>query len=77
MDSELNIHYLNGGFNGTIQYIDDDAELVGGDWNMTFIIFHILRTKTSQVTKSYFSEGFTPPTCELMLMLLCYMVVLD
>ena len=31
--------------------------LVGGDWNMTFMTFHILGISSSQLTKSYFSEG--------------------
>ena len=31
--------------------------LVGGDWNMAFVTFHILGMSSSQLTKSYFSEG--------------------
>ena len=38
--------------------------LVGGDWNMTFI-FHLLGMSSSQLTNSYFSEGFKPPTISI------------
>ena len=33
------------------------SELVGGDWNMTFIFPEILGMSSSQLTNSYFSEG--------------------
>ena len=36
--------------------------LVGGDRNMTGLFFHILGMSSSQLTNSYFSEGFKPPT---------------
>ena len=39
---------------------------VGGDWNMTGIIFPSeLRISSSQLTNSYFSEGLKPPTSVL------------
>jgi hypothetical protein len=31
--------------------------LIGGDWNMNFMTFHILGMSSSQLTNSYFSEG--------------------
>ena len=46
--------------------------LVGGDWNVNFMTFHILGFSSSQLTNSYFSEVLKPPTryvlCEFMFM---------
>ena len=40
-----------------------DPYLVGGDWNMTFIFPYDFGMSSSQLTNSYFSEGFVqPPT---------------
>ena len=35
--------------------------LVGGDWNMKFMTFHILGMSSSQLT-IFVSEGLKPPT---------------
>jgi hypothetical protein len=40
---------------------DPNTVLVGGDWSMAFMTFHILGFSSSQLTKSYFSKGLKPP----------------
>ena len=41
--------------------------LVGDDWNMTGLFFHILEMSSSQLTNSYFSEGIKLTTNQIMI----------
>ena len=45
--------------------------LVGGDWTC-FMTFHILGISSSQLTKSYFSEGLVETTNQWLVKFLCW-----
>ena len=46
---------------GLSDHGQDPNTVLGGDWNMVFMTFHILGFSSSQLTKSYFSKGLKPP----------------